>query len=158
MPKPLGKQRERTTSKTELAHFAGVSTNTIQNWSKLPGYPASTDGSVSKWELCEWYLLRLASPQGDAEPDEIGGDSPGLERFRNARAGQEEIKLAQLRGQVMSREIVHGKLSEIAGLIRGCGEQIQREYGDDALQILDQTLDDIDEKITEWSSTESDDT
>lgn len=158
MAKSNGKPRERTSNITELADFAGVSRNTIYEWMKLSGFPKAKDGTVCKWEMCEWYLTRLTPVgAGDADP-EAGGDSPGLERYRLARAGQEEIKLAQLRGQVMDRDWVHGKLMEIASLIRGCGEQLQREYGDDARQILDQSMDDVDGKIGEWvDEAESDD-
>lgn len=148
----MAKQRTRTSSVTEIADFAGVARSTVYDWQKLPGYPGAPDGSVALWDLCEWQVLRLASV-GDADP-EVAGDSPGLERYRLARAGQEEIKLAQLRGHVMDREWMHSRLMEIASLIRACGEQLQRSHGEDALQILDQTLDDIDGKIEEWSSTD----
>jgi phage terminase Nu1 subunit (DNA packaging protein) len=150
----MAKQRTRTSSVTEIADFAGVARSTVYDWQKLPGYPSAPDGSVALWDLCEWQVLRLA-PLNDTDSDVANADSPGLERFRLARAGQEEIKLAQLRGHVMDREWMHGKLMEIASLIRGAGDQLQREYGADALQILDQTLDDIDRKIEEWSSAES---
>ncbi len=147
MAKPHGKPRERTSSVTELADFAGVSRNTIYEWAKLDGYPRAPDGSVAKWDLCEWYCNRLVSPETDDEPG--SGDSPALERLRAARASQEEIKLAAMREQFIDREWMHSRLMEIASLLRQCGEQLQREYGPDALQILDDSMTEIEAKIDE---------
>lgn len=141
--------RERTTNVTQLAEFAGVSRQTIYDWMRLPGFPKAPDGSVAKWDMCEWHLTRLDTPEPGGE-ESGGGDSPGLERYRMARAAQEEIKLGEMRKQFIDRAETHARLMEIAGLIRGCGEQLQREYGEDALQILDQMLIDVEQKMDEW--------
>jgi hypothetical protein len=147
MAKPSGKPRERTSSVTELADFAGVSRNTIYEWAKLDGYPRAPDGSVAKWDLCEWYCNRLVSPETDDEPGPK--DSPALERLRAARASQEEIKLAAMRQAYMDRDWVHARLMEIASLLRQCGDQLQRQHGEDALQILDDAMTEIELKIGE---------
>jgi hypothetical protein len=142
--------RERTNSPTELAGFAGVSRQTVYDWMRLPGFPRAPDGSVAKWDLCEWYLTRL-DPAED-ESDEPGrGDSPGLERYRLARAAQEEIKLGEMKKAFIDRQWVHANLMELASLIRACGEQLQREYGEDALAILDQAIKEFKGKIDEWN-------
>lgn len=143
--------RERTSSPTELAEFAGVSRQTVYDWMRLPGFPIAPDRSVAKWDMCEWYLTRL-DPADDDEGEPGGaGTSPGLERYRLARAAQEEIKLGEMKKAFIDRHWAHTKLAEIVGILRGCGEQLQREHGEDALAILDQALSDITEKVDDWT-------
>jgi len=146
----MAKQRTRTSAVTEIADFAGVSRQTIYDWQKLPGYPRAPDGSVALWDLCEW---RCRAAGADVSPETEGGsDSPGLERFRDARAEQEEIKLAEMKRQVVAIDWMHARLNEIASLIRGAGEQLQREYGPDALQILEDAIAEAEGKIKDLGS------
>lgn len=148
MAKPNGRQRERTTSKTALADFAGCSTNTIREWEKLPGYPKAADGSVCKWDLAVWHSQRLLAADAP-ELSGTDGDSPGLERYRLARASQEEIRLQVMRGAFMDREWMHRALMEIASVFRGTGDLLQRDFGDGATAIFDDGLDEILGKIAE---------
>ena len=68
---------------------------------------------------------------------------------------RERVKLLRIErlereGASLSRDVVHEALGKIAGIIRSAGEQLQREYGDDARQILDEAITDAD-RITQDS-------
>lgn len=122
-----------------MADFAGVSDQTIRNWMKMPGFPKdTTDGSVCLWDIPLWYA-RLSGGSGNGDDPEIAigdGDSEGLERYRMARAQQEEIKLAKMRGDFLSREDVHAALMETAPILKDAGERIIRSGGNDLAEIF----------------------
>jgi hypothetical protein len=70
------------------------------------------------------------------------GDSVGLERYRLARAAQEEIKLEAMRLNFMSREEIEAGLTVFAQHIRRAGDAIERIHGHDAAKLLLEALDD----------------
>jgi hypothetical protein len=133
------KPKARTTRINEMADFAGVSDQTIRNWMKMPGFPKdATDSSVCLWDIPLWHA-RLIGGGGNGDDPEIGvgdGDSEGLERYRMARAQQEEIKLAKMRGDFISREDVHTALMETGSIMKEAGERIVRTGGNDLAGIL----------------------
>jgi len=74
------------------------------------------------------------------DPLLVGTDSPALERYRLARAKIAEHELEEKIEQLIPREQIHDGMTQLAGLLRSCGEQLQRAYGDDALDILNEAL------------------
>jgi hypothetical protein len=133
---------------SEMADFAGVARSTIYDWQKLSGWPSAPDGSVALWDIAVWRDRLIAgddlAPEGEGDG---AGASPGLERYRLARAAQEEIKLSVMRKAYLDRNWVHSWLGELGSLLRICGEQLQREHGQDALDIMDQTLKEFGERV-----------
>ena len=84
------------------------------------------------------YKLAAA---GNEDPLLVGeGDSPGLERFRLARAAQEEIRLATMRRDTVDRETMHKVLLRGMLIVRQSVETLQRQYGDDAARIVNEGL------------------
>ena len=77
-----------------------------------------------------------------------GVDDPALAGVTNLdRKREEDWKTARLKrhileGAYLSRADVHGGLSRFASRIRRAGESLQRNYGPDALKILDDALTD----------------
>lgn len=140
--------RERTSNVSDLANFAGVSRNTIYKWQRLPGYPQASDGSVCKWELCEWYLRRsmIQDPVSDEDDLEPGTASPALERFRSARADLAELELQQKRKELVPRDDIRLFILRVAGLFRGWLDRLQRQHGDDVYQTGVDLLGDIEAK------------
>lgn len=74
------------------------------------------------------------------DPDLFTGDSPALERLRTANASIKELELARLREQLLPRQDVHTLLGHVASAYRRAGEQLQRRYGRDALDVVDEAL------------------
>lgn len=135
MPSPR-RERARTTRVSEMADFAGVSEQAFRKWMTQPGFPMAPDKSVCLWDLAIWRH-RMDSGSEFGEEIAIGdGDSEGLERYRMARAQQEEIKLAKMRGDFIPREDVHTALIETSPILLSAGEQIKRAGGNDLGEIL----------------------
>ena len=78
------------------------------------------------------------------DPMLAGGDSPGLERFRMARAKIAELDLAARESSLIPRDKVHDGLGRLATIIRGAGESLQRQFGAEAQDVLDEVLADFD--------------
>jgi hypothetical protein len=147
------RQKLRSKRVADWAEFAGISVQAMHQWKLLSGFPISDDGYVCLWDLAIWRHQRLNPAELAAAEDLSGGQqSPALERIRMAEAHIRELKLAREESQVLNREIVHERLVEIAGLIRQAGELLQRQCGDDAYRILDDTLNEIEQKIELWFS------
>lgn len=70
-------------------------------------------------------------------------DSPGLERYRQAKAAQEEIKLAELRSEV----VMLGDFEEIAQAIfqplRAFGEHLKRGNDPELLDRLNEANENV---------------
>jgi hypothetical protein len=129
-----------------MADFAGVSEQAFRKWMKLPGFPIASDSSVCLWDLAVWrHQMNAGSEFGDEI--EGGSDSPGLERYRLARAEQEEIKLLKMRGEFLSREDVHLALAETSGVMKEAGEKVLRIGGNDLAEIINWAWDEVAKRI-----------
>lgn len=82
-----------------------------------------------------------AKRSGNDDPMFADADSPALERYRTAKAAQEEIKLAEMRGEFASMARVRERLDSGAAILRRCGEQIERQYGDGPATLFREHLD-----------------
>lgn len=65
---------------------------------------------------------------------------------------EEQFKMARLdrlakERSLLAREDVHAGLGRVAALLRGCGEQLQKKCGAEALEILNDTLADCEREI-----------
>lgn len=89
----------------------------------------------------------LSDPDADIEND--SESSPALERLREERWKRERIKRQLEEQEIIARDKVHDIFGIIGGVIRGMGEQLQKQFGPDAVDILDECLDDIDRQSTE---------
>lgn len=69
-----------------------------------------------------------------------GGDSPNLERLRLAKAQIAEIELQERRKDIIPRAQVHDLLTRVSVQLRRAGEILQRQWGEDAQQVLDEAL------------------
>lgn len=78
-------------------------------------------------------------PKQPAEPEVdplmAGPATEWLEVYRKHRAGQEEIKLEQMRGNMVPLADAEKALLPAAGILRRAGEQLARQYGNDAASL-----------------------
>lgn len=100
---------------------------------------------------------RLLASKGVDDPLMAGGESDQLERYRAARADLAEMELARQRCQMLPVEEVHRGLSVMAGILRRCGEQLARHYGDGARGLLDRALDAAQRVMDGWLAGAPDD-
>jgi hypothetical protein len=85
-----------------------------------------------------------------AEDDPLlrsANSSPALERYREERAQLARLDRLERERELIPRRDTVQALEMIAGLIRRSGERLARRYGNDALQILDDALDDAERLI-----------
>jgi hypothetical protein len=68
------------------------------------------------------------------------GVSPALERYREERARIAKFQRQQMERDLLPRDAVHQNLARIASLLRGAGEQLQRDCGPEAATILEDAL------------------
>ena len=147
----------------QLAEVLAISTQSIRQ-SLLPCLPSDAiRGDRPKLvhgptAVIAW--VQKQSPKrvvGDADPlMAVTTDSPALERYRTARAEREEIEVKRLRGVLVAVDRVHDFHTRFAGIIRGAGERLQREYGDGPRRVLDEALGDALRVLVECLGDDSD--
>ena len=81
----------------------------------------------------------LASGMDDASLL-FGRSTPSLERVRRATAELREIQVARERGNLVDRALARECLLQLAGMLRAAGETLQRRYGPDALEIVNDMI------------------
>jgi hypothetical protein len=116
----------------------------------MPGAP----GAYVLEDCVEWLDRRgdKRKQTSQTQGDDLEGDadSPALERYRLARAQQEEIKLAKLRSELVESEHVQQWLQSFAGLLRGFGEKVAKvapELVGDLDGVLEQAGETLDKVV-----------
>lgn len=79
-----------------------------------------------------------------------GSDSPNLERLRSAKAQLAEMDLEERRKTHANLKELHSSLMRFGGQIRRGGEVLQRKYGPEAADVLNEA---IDQALHEWKRT-----
>ncbi len=91
-------------------------------------------------------LLRVESAD-DPLTDGSDPESPALERLREEQWKLKRLERLEREGRLVDREEQHHLLARIAANLRNCGEQLQRQYGEGALEILTDAIDDCQKLI-----------
>ena len=95
------------------------------------------------------------------DEDELmqGSVSPALERYREERAAIARLDRLEREGQLLPRDATREMLGRIAGILRGAGDTLQRQFGNAATEILHEALDDAQREIDRAfaSNTDADD-
>ncbi len=83
------------------------------------------------------------------EEDELlqGGSSPALERYREERALLARLDRLERQQRLLPRDEVREALGRIAGILRGAGDTLAREFGTAAAEVLHEALDDAQREI-----------
>lgn len=110
-----------------------------------------TSGRGRPWRFfapaCVQILLRRSSPS-EEQAIWAGAPSPELERLRRAKADLAELEYAQRVGSVVSTEVVYSELLPMMVRVRSAGEELGREFGPRAQQILVETVDECCAELT----------
>jgi hypothetical protein len=73
--------------------------------------------------------------------------SPALERYREERAALARLDRLEREGQLLPRDQVREALGRIAAIVRTAGDDVQRQFGAAAGEILYEALDDAKREI-----------
>ena len=132
----LADDNRSVATRDEVAAYFGVGLRTVAAW-----MAAGCPGRPGTYDLAAIHAWRDAQRRRD--PDQLlqGTTSPALERYREERAKLARLDRLERERQLIPRDEIHVLLAQIAQLIRGAGEILQRNYGPDAQQTLDEALD-----------------
>ena len=128
-----------------VAWLFGVSPRTIRDRQEAP---RNSDGTYNAQAVVSWHLEQLKPIDGDSMLS--GGDSPALERFRNARADREELELAARREHLVDVDDFWTWYdAEVSGPLMKNLERLQRKFGAEALEIMEAGMRQAGEAITQ---------
>lgn len=141
------RQKIVVSTQRELAKLLGVSADRVKQYiaQGMPGAP----GAYCVDDCSEWVSANINRsrqkilPGTDADPLLSAGDSPALERYREERAKLARLDRLERERQLIRRDAVHEMLGQFASIMRGAGEILQRQFGSDALTILEEALGDV---------------
>lgn len=130
------------TTQADVASHFDVERSTVLGWRRkgMPGQPKRYDlGEISTW-LKKRGLGPNRKPAIEDEDLTGPSDSPGLERYRLAKAKLAEIELAKQQGSVVSREVSRDILGRIASLFRRYGERLSKRHGPEEAKLFNEVL------------------
>jgi phage terminase Nu1 subunit (DNA packaging protein) len=127
-------------NQAELSRILGVRSPTLSKFKHDPTFPDfDNNNEVEIYAGCVWWYLRKEANPVPAEPDMLAGtESDGLERYRLARAQQEEIKLAEQRGQIVRLNDFDEMAQAVLGPYRRLAEHVKRIGNPDLWQLVEE--------------------
>lgn len=105
------------------------------------------------------FLARNAKKLSALDCDDpllAGENSPALERYRDERAKLAKMDRLERERTLLPRDEIHEMLGRVAGIIRGAGDGLQRQYGNEAHALLDEAMDDAVNEIETFFAERSD--
>ncbi len=123
----------------------GVTSPTLTKFKHDPTFPEfDADNNIEIYAGCVWWYLRKEAQPVPSDPDMLAGtESDGLERYRLARAQQEEIKLAEQRGQIVKLTEFEETVQAILGPYRRFAEHLKRVAGNDLWSMLQEANEEV---------------
>lgn len=129
----------------------------------MPGSARNYDLSeIAVWALntnrkIGWKLNRTAVPAiVDDDPMLNGEESEGLERYRMARAQQEEIKLAEKRGQVVMVEGFMDCARVILAPFKRLAETFKRQQNHDVFSLVEEATSEVERGLNQFHAADGD--
>ena len=83
-------------------------------------------------------------PQPAADPLLVEGDSPGLERYRLAKAKHAELDLEQRRAELIDLAKCRDLFGRWGSVIRKMGDRVSKRFGVEANQMVAEAIDECD--------------
>ena len=125
--------------------MSGVSSPALTKFKHDPTFPAfDKENTVEIYAGCVWWYLRKVAQPVPSDPEMLAGtESDGLERYRLARAQQEEIKLAEQRGQIVKLTDFEETVQAILGPYRRFAEHLKRVAGNDLWTMLQEANEEV---------------
>src|SRR5688572_28730538 len=88
-----------------------------------------------------------AAIPGEADPNLVGPVTDALEFYRKQKGLQEEIKLKEMQGAFVALNDLEPQLLALCGAVRRANEAVIRKYGNDAGQMLNEALDELENGV-----------
>lgn len=101
------------------------------------------------------YANRLGAGSDGDDPLLAGVNSPALERYREERAKLARLDRLEREGSLVERAALQELLAPLAAMLRAAGENLERQFGIEAAQLLNDVLDDFERDVVEWMRDET---
>lgn len=92
------------------------------------------------FELVVQARINTAIEVSGGDVDMMGPSSPALEKYREARAARETLKLEHERGELVNRDAVRNTWRAIGQALHRAIERVRREHGKPPAAIIERTL------------------
>jgi phage terminase Nu1 subunit (DNA packaging protein) len=140
---------KKRANKAELARILGVSHTVLSKYQHLPTFPAfDRSGLAEIYAVCVWHNNgKNPAPQATPDDDLAGDVSEGLERYRMAKAQQEEIKLAETRHQIVKLNDFEESMQIALQPWRRLGEAIKRQGLMDVFAMIEEANQEVAESL-----------
>lgn len=124
--------------------WSGLQTKQINEQAARYGIPFG--GAVINLREVVYRLHRFLAENAillarDEEETDTGA-SEALEKWRHEKYLIARIERQRLEQQLLPRDAIHEGLTQIASILRRCGETLGRSYGLDAQTLFEEALDD----------------
>lgn len=110
----------------------------------------NADGTYDGPALLEWTIARERADAVERAAADGGAESAKA-RILEAKAIQGELDAQRELGRLVDREKVHEFLAQLSGVLRSAGDKLQREFGREALEILNDAIETTGKLIEESS-------
>ena len=153
-------------SRKEVSEFFRVPAGTVASWTQegMPFQPRSYDlAEIAQWAIntnrkIGWNIGRSPVKQDKVDDDPLlnGEESEGLERYRMARAQQEEIKLAEKRVEIMMLEGFYDCARVILSPFRRLAETFKRQQNHDAFSLVEEATNEVERGLMQLHAADGD--
>ena len=153
-------------SRREVAEFLGVPQGTVSSWitDGMPCQARTYDlAEITQWAIntnrkLGWNIGRtqVQAVKIDDDPLLNGEASEGLERYRMARAQQEEIKLAEKRGEVIMTDAFMDCARVILSPFKRLAETFKRQQNHDAFSLVEEATSEVERGLTQFNAADGD--
>lgn len=141
-------ERKRA-NKAELARVLGVTPPVLTKYQHIPTFPAfDREQTAEIYAVCVWHSEGKKPQQQPSPDDDLSGDvSEGLERYRMAKAQQEEIKLAETRHQIVKLNEFEEAMQTALQPWRRLGEAVKRQGLMDVFAMIEEANQEVAESL-----------
>jgi phage terminase Nu1 subunit (DNA packaging protein) len=105
-------------------------------------------GQLARWlhDFLARHADKLAREESD-DPLLAAGGGIWREKYQKEKALLARLDRREREGTLVDRERSHQTWLRVAGILRRCGEVLQRQYGPAALRLLNQALEDASREV-----------
>lgn len=136
----------RTDDKTVVAHFFGMSVESIEHWqTKGMPYFAGGKGGRNSYDLSA--IAKWITKQRSGTPVEGDGKAEAEEKYRVEKALMVELQRKELEGKLVDREAYVDQMSEVIGELRKGMDLLVRTWGDEWLDDFERVLSSVEAKL-----------
>ena len=149
-----GEEATGRVSPEEYSRLSGRQPKTFRAIADRYGVPLSGD-SIDLSGVLKWFHSFLAEHgrklfATSGEDPMSGETSPALELWREEKYKLARISRLEKEGDLIPRELLHETLSILAGILRKGGESIRKHFGEEALELFTEILNNVEREINSF--------